>query len=561
MDDSRDESGGICAGPQLLRRRLLKGTLAGAASGVLTAANSSYGAEGAGPIVATAGGRVRGLKQGPVTSFLGLEYGAPTGGTRRFLPAQPPPPRSGVRDAFSLGPQCPQTPLDFPAWVDPSPAGENCLALNVFTPAQDFYRERLPVMVWIHGGAYVFGSAYSKLYDCASLARSGNVVVVGINHRLNLFGYTQLADRGDERFWASGNTGQLDLVAALQWIRTNIAEFGGNPRNVTLFGESGGGGKITALMAMPSARGLFNKAIIQSGSILRLRTRDEASAQTDRLFHALGLKNGDIEKLQAAPVDKLLAFAQQALNDQSAPVHPILSIGPVADGTVIPIDAWQTKAPDTARDIPTIIGTTRHESVGFFSTPAHSPVKDDADLIERIQQGVVLGRFSGAQVDAVLHAYRKALPAYSSQELMVRVATDLGFWRNALRQADMVHALGSSSVYMYECAWTLPCHQGVWAPHGVDIPLIFNVESYGVAWDGNDSDAQRRAADPRARWKGVSRQMIAAWTQFARTGDPSTRQLKWPAFDAAERSTMVFGRKSSVILDPRGGVRGAIESA
>jgi para-nitrobenzyl esterase len=143
----------------------------------------------------------------------------------------------------------------------------------------------------------------------------------------------------------------------------------------------------------------------------------------------------------------------------------------------------------------------------------------------------------------------------------VRLATDLGFWRNALRQSQMLHKLASSTVYMYECAWKIPCHQGFWAPHGIDIPLIFNVESYGVAWDGKDSDAQRRAADPHARWKGLSRQMIAAWTQFARTGDPSSRQLKWPAFDPIGRATMLFDSDSLVVHDLRGEVREAIEAA
>src|SRR4051794_18965023 len=253
----------------------------------------------AAPVVETAAGKLRGIASGGISAFKGIPYGAPTGGANRFMPPQPPAPWSGIREAASCHAQAPQMPgrperrpelrtILGPA--DTSPESEDCLTLNVWTPGigpAASNGAKLPVMVWLHGGAFAYGSGNRAVTDGANLARSGDVVVVSVNHRLNIFGFLHLADLGGERYAHSGNAGVLDLVAALEWVRDNIAAFGGDPGNVTIFGESGGGGKVSVLLAMPRARELFHRAVIQSGAAIRVRTSVRAAALTEAVLREL----------------------------------------------------------------------------------------------------------------------------------------------------------------------------------------------------------------------------------------------------------------------------------
>ncbi|MCR4471858.1 MULTISPECIES: carboxylesterase/lipase family protein [unclassified Burkholderia] len=545
----------------LTRREFLQVGGAIAAAGVAIAVPGLSGAatNGAFRIVKTTNGQIRGRVSRGVAEFKGVQYGASTAGANRFLPPQPVVPWTGVRDALVLGNRSPQVELDYPAWLDSSPATENCLALNVFAPEGANPQSRLPVMVWLHGGAYIFGSASSPLYKCENLARLGNVVTVGINHRLNIFGYAFLSDDAGHEFATSGNAGHLDIVAALKWIQQNIAVFGGDPDNVTLFGESGGGGKITALLGMPAAKGLFHKAIIQSGSLLRQKDPSAATEVTDRMYSTLGIRRGDVRALQRLSANELLnCFKQLFTNTEPGVSDDLLIYGPVADGIVIPSHLWDGHAPELSKDIPIIVGTNTHEAVLFIDKELFKPILDDRVLAKRIASFGLVGKADEQQVRPLIPLYRQKMPGLNDRELLVRIATDIGFWRGAVLQAEMRVRAGGAPVYMYECTWETPCYGGKWAPHAIDVPFVFGVQHYPTAWDGKDSDAARSAADPENHWSVVSKQMIGAWASFAQTGNPSTRGLEWTPYDLTKRATMMFGERSGIADDPRSSVRDAV---
>jgi para-nitrobenzyl esterase len=492
-------------------------------------------------VLETTHGQLRGRVQAGLAEFKGVHYGASTGGANRFLPPQPVRAWSGVRDAIRLGNQSPQFNDDLPYWLDSSPASEDCLVLNVWAPATAGRSSRLPVMVWLHGGGWRFGSAGAPGYDGANIAREGNVVTVGINHRLNIFGFTYLGD-GDERFAAAGNAGQLDLVAALKWVKDNIEAFGGDPSNVTLFGQSGGGGKVTALLGMPSAQGLFHKAIVQSGSLLRYRAPDDAAELTHQIYRTLGIRLGDVAALQRLSTATML----QCYNKLSR-VRYI----PVVDGKVITHQFWESSAPELSRDIPMIIGNNLDEVIVLHYPDIAKPIANDSALAAAIAKCATIVEVDPSVLQPVIAAYRRIMPALSTQELVVRISTDVGFWKNAVKQAELKSAAGGAPVFAYECQWKTPCYEGLWSPHGVELPFVFNHPHYSTAWDGKDSEAVRAAADPRGDRFRVGEQMFRAWVSFARSGNPSTPTLPWPMFSEAKRSTMVFDHSTRVGDDIR----------
>lgn len=317
-------------------------------------------------VIQTTHGKIRGRVLNGHAEFKGLSYAAPTHGVNRFCAPQPVREWKGVRDALSLGKQCFQVNPDYPAWLDRSPMSEDCLVLNVWTPEHAGLSSRLPVMVWMHGGGFSFGSAGAELYEGGDMARAGNVVVVGINHRLGIFGYSYMGNDAEERFAGSANVGHLDLVKALEWVRDNIHSFGGDSGNVTIFGESGGGGKVSALMGMEAANGLFHKAIVESGSMMSLREEEEAVFLTDLVYTELGIKRGDIGALQQIPAPALLKCWEKVVSEHKTSTRSTLRFRPTVDRVVFPNQPWSNgTAPINSRHVPLIVGTNLHETAGF----------------------------------------------------------------------------------------------------------------------------------------------------------------------------------------------------
>jgi para-nitrobenzyl esterase len=368
---------------------------------------------GSTPVVEIAAGKLRGTLSTGIHSFKGVPYAAAPIGRNRFRPPQPAQPWTGVKDVLAYSSrawQLPNRPARRPVLetllgpVDTTPESEDCLTLNVWTPGPGDGTKR-PVMVWLHGGAFGYGSANRAVTDGANLARRGDVVVVSVNHRLNIFGFLHLADLGGSAWEHSGNAGMLDIVAALRWVRDNIERFGGAPGNVTIFGESGGGGKVSVLLALPAARGLFHRAVIQSGAAIRVSTRERANALAAAVLRELGVAAGECERLQTVPAERLLAAiasASRAVGRSHWPLLDRYDFGPVVDGADLPQHPGEPEAPQISDRIPLMIGGTREESAFFLAND--DAVWNGRLTEEELEQHVAA--VAGAETDALLTAYR-----------------------------------------------------------------------------------------------------------------------------------------------------------
>ncbi|WP_020133572.1 carboxylesterase/lipase family protein [Streptomyces sp. 351MFTsu5.1] len=493
-------------------------------------------------------GRVKGEQTGAVRSFKGIPYAAPPVGADRFRAPRAPQPWTGVRNATVPGHPCVQDNPDFPAWLDPEPESEDCLHLNVWTPASCTGDAKArPVMLWIHGGAFGYGSAGAPTYDGARLAEVADVVVVSVNHRLNVFGYLWLGDAVPE-LAEHANPGQRDLVAALHWVRENIGAFGGDPGNVTAFGESGGGAKINALLAAPSARGLVHKAIVQSGSQLAVLTREQANEVTDATFAALGGGKFTESRLRKLSSEELKQAARTVESKLS-----MLAFQPVVDGCFIPDQTWTGHAPAGSRGIPMMIGTTSHETAVFLPGMTDQ-IDTDTELRQRFDTFGLAPTLSDDEFARLLAGYRRAMPSDTRLELLVAMTTDLWMWHSALIQAELKQST-PGPVYFYEFAWRTPCFGSSWAVHAGELPFVLGNLTYPTAWDGSDSDAARSADDPTGQRFVLADRMMHAWGAFARSGDPSTADLAWPAYNTRTRPTLVFDRGSASVVSDRNASR------
>ena len=511
-------------------------------------ANDIAAAEaGLAPIVETASGQVRGAVKDGVHAFKGVPYGASTAGRNRFRPPQPPLPWAGVRDALAYAghaPQAPNRPKRRPELetilgpADATPEGEDCLTLNVWTPGLGDGGRR-PVMVWLHGGAFAYGSGNRAVTDGANLARRGDVVVVAVNHRLNILGHLHLADTGGADWAHSGNTGVLDLVAALRWVQANIERFGGDPGRVTIFGESGGGGKVSVLLAMPAARGLFHRAVVQSGAAIRVSTRERANALAEAALKELGLGRDDCEKLQSVPTERLLAAmapASRAVGRTRWPLLDRYDFGPVVAGADLPQHPGEPEAPALSDDIPLMIGGVREESAFFLADDdaVWSGALDEAELRRRV------AAVAGAETDALLAAYRAALPQSSPGDRLIAALTGSNFWVRTVLLAERYAARRRTPVYMYSLEWQSPAHGGrLKAHHAMDLPFVF---------DNADVPDTTRGA-PGAH--ELAARVSAAWVAFARNGSPDHPAIPpWPAYTGEERATMILDADCRVVRDP-----------
>ena len=499
-----------------------------------------------GATVETSAGKVRALSHDGVQAFRGIPYGASTAGSARFLPAGKPKPWTGVRDAFELGLRCPQASPglipEFASLDRAEPAGEDCLVLNVWTPSADASRKR-PVMVWLHGGGYSTGSAGFTIYDGANLAHKQDVVLVGVNHRLNVFGFLYFAEIGGEKYAQASNVGILDVVSALEWVRDNISAFGGDPGNVTIFGQSGGGGKVSTLLAMPSAKGLFHRAIIESGATVKGVPRGDASESAGQFLAKLGLKPNQIDQAQKLPAEQLVA----AMGAGGPAGNLNLRLSPTTDGRTLPADPFYPKASALSSNVPVIVSTVETE-VAFFAGQTLDPI-DDATLHQKVMQ--TLPKASAAQVDQVIAAYRAGRPKVPNTDLYLTLASDATFRQGPVTEAVRKASDGSAPVYMSYFTWHSPVRDGkLRSFHTLEIPFIFENVDVGKSVTGSGQDRY-----------ALADRMSGAWAAFARTGNPNHPGIPhWPAFKAEERATMIFNDECKVVNDPHGTERRMVDA-
>ncbi len=506
------------------------------AAGVL--AGTGARAQSVAPVVVeTTGGKLRGVTAGGVSSFKGVPYAATTAGSNRFRPPVSAAPWTGVREARTFGASAPQLPAStdpLSSWYNAlEPMAEDCLFLNVWTPDPSGKR---PVMVWLHGGAWVSCAGSAPGFDGTVLAQQGDVVVVTLNHRLNLFGSLRLEDR-DERFAQSGNAGVLDMVAALRWVRDNAAAFGGDPGNVTIFGQSGGGAKVSALLACPAARGLFHKAIAQSCSgSLRLASADEAAALAHGLAQKLGLDRPTGAALQAVPAQTLIAATKG--------MPPVFR--PVLDGVTFPANPFDPAAPAGAGEIPTLFGNAATECTLYMAADMANFSLDAAEVGRRLARFL---RTDAPATARIIAAYRSAMPGATPSEIMAAVTTDYTYRRNTTREAALQAQTARAPVYAYVFDWRTPVRGGVLqSPHTSEVPFVFGTAPAAQALLGTGPDIAP-----------LTQMMVATWSAFARTGNPANPHLpSWPRYEAATRQTMLLSRESKAASNPGGERREAL---
>lgn len=493
-------------------------------------------------------GRLRGQRRPEGLAFLGVPYGASTAGTGRFGPPQPVAPWAGVRDATAHGPRCPQLvvprhPLF--AWLHSEQGhSEDCLTLNVHTPALDG-RPR-PVLVWLHGGAFAFGSANAPVYDGSALAARGDVVVVTVNHRLNVLGFMPPVLAG-EPLADSGNAGLLDLVAALRWVQTHIAAFGGDPGCVTLFGQSGGGAKVVILHHVAAARGLFHRAIVQSASSgFRVQTPEDAQRQGHALLRQLGLGPQDGAALQQCPEATLRQAMAHVVAAEGGDDH----FRPVIDGRTLHDHPGVCGAGVAGAGVPLLIGATATEATFFLAADPARGQLSLAQVQARLQRFMKL---DAAATQQVMQRYAAHHPGARPAQLLGHIASDHAYRLNTVEGALARAAVGDAPVHLYRFDWHCPALGGVLrTPHTAEIPFVFGHVQHPLAQAFTGGGAAAVA---------LQHQVMDTWLRFARTGHPNGPGLPhWPALDAAPaapRQTLLFdttpdGLHTRVVADPDG---------
>lgn len=529
------QAGAVLLGPAILTSKLRAQTASGQV------------------VAKTVYGRVLGARKDGVLSFKGIPYAAPPTGANRFKPPTAPWPWKGIRDALVYSPQAiqPEPPIWTRARDEEPVSSEDCLYLNVWTPGLANSRDR-PVMFYNHGGGFFSNNAGDEgpngaYTDGAALARDYDVVVVSHNHRLGLMGYLYLGDMLGEEYAASGLVGMLDIAAALKWVRDNIAEFGGDPGRVMLFGESGGGQKTATLTAMPFVQGLYHRASIESGPLLRFKTRDAANEMTRATLAALGLSKHQARAVLAVPAGKLRevqeSFQPPPPSHSHATIEQLLkpvspgrvspyAICPMLDGRYLPAHPYDPVAPSMSAKVPLIIGTNKDETLAKCQSIPEVVSFDMEDLRRRLDPELK------ANTGRILDVYQRSRPKASPAELFIAITTARQMRTDSILMAERKIALNAAPVYMYVFTYAPEVSSSSvlnGATHGSDIPFKFEHVQ------GGPSSRRVRAA------KNIS----GAWAAFARTGDPSHEGIpKWPSYTLDQRATMLFDDDCQVVNDP-----------
>jgi para-nitrobenzyl esterase len=510
-------------------------------------------------VAETTAGKIRGFRRDGVYIFKGVPYGASTAGTGRFMPPAKPERWTGTRNALQYGRVCPfQDSAHFDtdgknlanhdedAFVLHrgtflTVPGEDCLRVNLWTPEINSSGKR-PVMVYMHGGGFTAGSGHDLLsYDGESLARNHDAVVVTHNHRLNVYGYLNLGHLAGEKYAPAANVGMLDIVAVLEWVRDNIATFGGDPGNVTIFGQSGGGGKVLALMAMPAAKGLFHRAIVQSGPFLKSLSPDYSGQLAELVVQELGLSKSQVDELQKIPVDRLSAAAAEAMKKMPAHHSPLREVygednwGPTVDGSILPRHPFDPGAPEISADVPLLTGTNLHEAISGLDRADPKTMR-----IEEVHR--LTSEAFGDHAKEIIDAYRRDYPKATPFDLYATIAA-APFRRPAFEQASRKAALGGAPAYSYVYSWRTPVlDDRPGSFHACEIAFTFDNAEICDHYSGGTSEAFL-----------LSKQISSAWVNFARTGNPNHDGLPhWPAYTSEQRATMYFDTPCAVRNDPEG---------
>ena len=495
-------------------------------------------------VVETASGKLRGGHSRGALAFKGIPYGGSVSGTNRFKPAPPPSTWIGVRDALALGTPAPQSAKTVYGEREPHP-GEECLVLNVWTPAID--GKRRPVLFYNHGGGFSTGSAGSVAQDGGQLAANHDVVVVASNHRLGIMGYLALDEIGGDVYAGSGNAGMQDVLDALKWVHHNIAAFGGDPQNVTVFGESGGGAKTSTLMAMPGAKGFFHKAGVMSGAMLRVTEKAQATSVARAVLNALDIQPDEIHKLADVPLEQLLAIQNGGPSPTGKLVHLPGGFGPMLDGKVISQHPFEPHAAPFVSSVPLLIGQNRDEATFFYWQNPDVFKMSDADMVARLRS-----ELGAEKADELVAVFRHERPNASPVELFIAIST-CGMWSETLAEAECKVRQHGAPVYMYRYDYesNYPIKGTDWtlrAGHATEIQSKFENPDLGGLM-GTKPD----------RFE-ASRNFGQVWTSFARTGHPQAPGVgRWPSFNLSSRATMLVDVQCTLAYDPNRAEREVVQ--
>ncbi|MEO3403612.1 carboxylesterase/lipase family protein [Mucilaginibacter sp. CAU 1740] len=507
--------------------------------------SSSAFAQSAEPVVAgndvaitnTESGKVKGYIHNGIFTFKGIPYAK----ADRFMAPQKPDAWTDVRSSKTYGPVCPTDPtltvndeFEFAFQHDLGYQNEHCQSLNVWTQKLNDGKKR-PVMVWLHGGGFTAGSSIElPSYDGENLAKKGDVVLVSVNHRLNILGFLDLSAYGD-KYKGSANAGLLDLKLALQWVHDNIAQFGGDPDNVTIFGQSGGGGKVTCLMNAPSAKGLFKNAIVESGSYITSFNEKPATQKVAAaLLDELHLQASQVDSLQKIPYDILNEAGKRAMRKVSAELRKegksMNGWGPALDGDILPYQPSDATAKELAKNVPLLVGTTKNEFTPFVPAPKNQTMDE---------LKAVLQKKYGDKTDAFMAAVKSTYPTVSTPAGYTDI--EFNFRAMAVKQANEKAVSGAAPVYMYLFTWQSPVNGGMYkAMHCMDIAFQFNNIARCQEMTGGGKEAY-----------ALADKISSAWINFAKTGNPNTPSLpKWPAYTAENGATMILDNQCALKNHP-----------